>query len=197
MGFNFVTSPMKHLRHPFASAPALAVLWLVAFSASVRAQVQLDLSLATPAAGSGTGWVAVNNSTAGKAFIDYQTLTNITQTGGQNAPVYLNLVGGTYSGSGTPLTSASYSVNPLLQVQTAYIGGSTAADLGVAFRLRLGSYAPANTVTGIVGVIYNVPNATNGTDAASFAIAATATSNGTTYTSWAVNLMWETTSTGT
>ncbi|MFM8619329.1 MAG: PEP-CTERM sorting domain-containing protein [Opitutaceae bacterium] len=32
MGFNFVTLPMKHVRHSFASAPALAVLWLVAVS---------------------------------------------------------------------------------------------------------------------------------------------------------------------
>ena len=171
--------------------PVVAAALLL--SSAAQGQVQLDLSLNTPAAGSGTGWVAVNNTTAGKSFIDFQTLNPITGKG--TNPAYLNLVGGTYSGSGDPLASASYAVNPLLQVQTAYIGGSTAADLGVAFRLRLGGYDKTQTVTGMVGAIWSVANQTNGTDAASFAIAATANSSGGVngnYTTYSVSLMWNT-----
>jgi hypothetical protein len=174
------------------------IVFFVGALVGLEAQAQTALNLAsnTPSADSGTGWVAVNNSTANKTFIDAYTYKKITETGttGSNIPAYLNLVGGTYSGSGAPTASAVYSDNPMLQIQTGYIGGTTANDLGIAFRVRLGAYDPTKTFTGVVGINYSVANQTNGTDAASFAAAATVVSNGTTYTSYSVSLLWNTTS---
>lgn len=153
--------------------------------AQAYAQTKLDLTSASPSASSGTGWITVNNSSAGKSFIDYQTLNKINTS----TPAYLNLVGGTYSGSGAPSSSALYTANPMLQIQTGYIGGATSADLGVAFRVRLGGYDATQSFSVLVGGYYATLTSS---DSASFAVAATLTSDGTTFTGWALNLLYQT-----
>ena len=158
-------------------------LILSAWSPDLRSQVQLDLSLTVPDSQSGTGWSSVSNTTAGKAFIDYYTVKAIDGA----IPANRNLVGGSDLTSSAVATS-----NPMLQIQTGYIGGTTASDLGIAFRLRLGQYDNTQSVTGMVGVMWTVPNQTNGTDAVSFAVAVTLNSSGSAFTSYSLGLLWKT-----
>lgn len=140
---------------------------------SLRAQTALNLS-------SATGWGTVTgNTNAAVTFIDYNTHDRFTTSDNNSTSTY-NLVGGSSTAAGATVTT-----NPMFQMQTAYIGGTAAANLGVAFRLRLGSYdlqTIGNTgLTLLVGV-----GSSSSPGAAQFAIGATFTSSNSALTSWSV-----------
>jgi hypothetical protein len=136
-------------------------------------QTQLDLSTSS-------GWTTINGKTA---YTDDKTKVVWSYSSTTKADSVYNLVGGGSNTSGT--ASYTYTSNPMVQVQTGYIGGATANDEGVAFRFRLGAYDPnAIGSSGLTAVIGMGPSAS--ADKANLVIGVSFTVSSGSINSWAV-----------
>lgn len=135
------------------------------------AQTQMDLSTAT-------GWSTINGK---NDYTDANSKVPWTSSTTQALSVYNFVGGGTFSGS----FSGAYATNPMLQMQTGYIGGTTADDQGVAFRFRLGAY-DLSTIgsTGITVLVGMGPSSS--ADKANFALGASFTVASAAIDSWSV-----------
>lgn len=156
----------------------LSSLWA---GAPLPAQVALDMT-------SNADWVAVTRQrTPPISFIDYQTNKQFNTSTETRAGSTYNLVGGT-DGSAT----ANLDTNALFQIKTGYVGGTTEDKLGVAFRVRLGSYDLAQVgLSGGLTVLVGT-GSTLSADKATFLMGASIQSNGT----WSIFTMETTTASG-
>lgn len=151
----------------------LLLFWGSIGMVGLLGQTQLDLSTAS-------GWTTINGKSD---FSDANTKVIWSYSGTTKADSVYNLVGGGSNTSGT--ASSLYSTNPMLQVQTGYIGGTSADDEGVAFRFRLGAYDPETVgSTGLTAIIGLGPSAS--ADKANLAIGASFTVSSGSINSWAV-----------
>ncbi|MBI5689060.1 MAG: PEP-CTERM sorting domain-containing protein [Verrucomicrobia bacterium] len=149
---------------------------------SLCGQTALVMSDVTSSAG--TGFASLTNTQAGKGFIDYYTVSRWSDSAVKNpADAAFNLVGGSSTAS-----TATFSTSPMLQVQTAYIGGTNPSNLGVAFRLRLGSYdLAAIQSTGLTAIVGVGPEGNS--DKATFGLSASITSDGSKITGFTINIL--------
>lgn len=148
----------------------LATIGALCAGASSPAQVALNMT-------TNSDWVAVTRTrTPSEPFIDYNTYNRFdtsSSPGESRVDSAYNLVGGSSTSSG-----ASLNTNSLFQIQTGYVGGATEDKLGVAFRLRLGSYdlgqvGLSGGLTTLVGI-----GSTSSADKATFLIGASIQSSG-------------------
>lgn len=149
-------------------ALSLATFGALCAGASLPAQVALDMT-------SSADWATVTRQrTPTIPFVDYNTNKQFDTSTETRARSTYNLAGGA-DGSAT----ANLDTNAMFQIKSGYIGGTTADKLGVAFRVRLGSYdlqqvGLSGGLTVLVGT-----GSTLSADKATFILGASIQSNGT------------------
>lgn len=166
-------APRGLLRGMKCSKILSLVFWGSLGAGRLLAQTQLDLSTSS-------GWTTIDGKSA---FTDANTKVVWSYSGTTKATSVYNLVGGGSNTSGT--ASYLYTTNPMLQVQTGYIGGTSADNEGVAFRFRLGAYDLATVGSaGLTAMIGMGPSAS--ADKANMAIGVSFTVASGSINSWAV-----------